>query len=143
MQDKISYSTKWDMIGVGASLFCAVHCLLLPLLVTTLPLLGMEMLENPAIETATLIISMLAGIAALYTGGYKSHHRRLWPMGVFVAGMIAMIAGNIAGFNRIASEAICKTAGIVCILTAHTANWVYRRRCCTHDSDHSHDLKSL
>jgi len=31
-----------DKVGIGASLLCAIHCALLPVLFTTLPLLGVD-----------------------------------------------------------------------------------------------------
>lgn len=138
MPDKVSYAIKWDVLGMTASLFCAIHCLLLPLLITTLPLLGIELLENPAVEICTLVISLLAGVVALYTG-YKKQHHRLWPIPVFVIGMIAMISGNLDIEYWNTSEAVFKSVGITCILTAHIANWKYRSNCNKHHCIHTPD----
>ncbi len=131
MTEKKTYHIKWDAIGISASLACAIHCLLLPVFVSTLPLLGIEIMENMALEIGTLAISMLAGSIALYAG-YKQHHRRLWPLLVFVLAMVCLIMGNALSALWAPSEVLFKSIGISGILTAHIANWRYGKNCPHH-----------
>lgn len=126
MSAKSSAIINWDTLGIGASLFCAIHCLLLPIVLSTLPLLGVELLENMVVEIAVLLISMLAGVFALYFG-YKRQHNKFWPILVFGLGMTAMITGNMHFQQWNAAESILKSVGVLCIVTAHIANWRYRK----------------
>jgi MerC mercury resistance protein len=41
---------NWDAIGIGASLACAIHCALLPLFFSSLPLMGINILHNTQFE---------------------------------------------------------------------------------------------
>lgn len=131
MTEKKTYHIKWDAIGISASLVCAIHCLLLPVFFSTLPLLGIELMENMTLEIFTIAISLLAGSSALYTG-YKKHHRRLWPLLLFVCSMAALILGNVLAPVWSPSELVFKSAGVTGILAAHIANWRYGKSCPHH-----------
>ena len=41
---------NWDALGITASLACAIHCALLPLFFTSLPILGINIIENPVVD---------------------------------------------------------------------------------------------
>ena len=66
-----------DKVGIGASLLCAIHCALLPVLFTTLPLMGVELLENEQVELGFILFSLVVGCFALYNGYKKHHHKKL------------------------------------------------------------------
>jgi len=44
-----------DKVGIGASLLCAIHCALLPVLFTTLPLMGVELLKSKHVEPGFIL----------------------------------------------------------------------------------------
>jgi len=61
--------SKWlDTIGIGASLACAIHCIALPVLFTTLSIFGVELLENRAVEITSIGISLVVGSWVLLRG---------------------------------------------------------------------------
>lgn len=77
-----------DKIGITATSLCAVHCILLPVLLPILPLLGLEFLADHAWEHVFLLLTAALGTIALLTG-FKRYHRRLYPLyllflGVFI-----------------------------------------------------------
>lgn len=109
----------WDVIGIGASIACAIHCILLPLVFTTLTLCGVEFIENKYLEILTILVSMCAGSWALIRG-YRKHHHRLSLVMYFVIGLLLMVAGNFA--HGMYAEILCKLAGAVLIITAHLKN---------------------
>lgn len=109
----------WDVIGIGASIACAIHCILLPLIFTTLTLCGVEFIENPFLEVLTIAISMCAGSWALIRG-YRKHAHRLSLIMYFVTGLLLMIAGNFA--HTIYLEMLCKLVGAGLVITAHVKN---------------------
>ena len=52
-----NYKSKWDSISISASLLCAIHCVVLPLFFTTLPLFNFDIIENIWIESFTILVS--------------------------------------------------------------------------------------
>jgi hypothetical protein len=122
---RIKYQLKWDAIGIGASLACAIHCVLLPVIFTTITLSGIEILENPYLEGLTLLISMSVGGWAIWRGYRKLHHRKNLLI-YFFAGLILMITGNFVSYMP--SEMGLKIIGAIFLITAHIKNL----RACKH-----------
>lgn len=62
----------FEKLGYSASFICAIHCTLMPILMTFLPLLGISMFADENLE---LILLLLSGISGLLTMcfGYKRH----------------------------------------------------------------------
>jgi len=109
-----------DKIGIGASLLCAIHCALLPVLFTTLPLLGVELLENENVELGFILFSLVVGCFALYNG-YKKHHHKILPICVFVAGIALLLFASFWLEDNM--ETSGKIAGAAFVITAHILNW--------------------
>lgn len=77
-----------DRIGITATSLCALHCILLPVLLPALPLLGLTFLADHAWEHTFLLITALLGTVALFSG-FKKYHRKIYPfyllfIGVFI-----------------------------------------------------------
>nr|WP_295868518.1 MerC domain-containing protein [uncultured Chitinophaga sp.] len=119
-----------DTIGIGASMLCAVHCAVLPLLFAALPLLGMEIAENDVLEYCLLLFSFLIGCLALGQG-YLRHHRRLLPLLLFVAGFALLLAGHF-WTEAAAAEYTLICIGAGAIVSAHLLNQRHRRYCRVH-----------
>ena len=117
------YIPIWDKISIGASLACTVHCILLPLLFGTLPLLGIELLENTALEIITIAISALLGGWAIYKGYYHFHRSKLVIL-LFITGIAALTIGNLV--EQEATEMAFKLTGAIALVTAHLRN---HRKC--------------
>ncbi|MBS0026101.1 MerC domain-containing protein [Chitinophaga sp. 22321] len=124
MEDNIMKRVSLDAIGIGASLACAVHCALLPLLITILPLLGSNMLENVALEYGLLSFSFLVGCFSLGRG-YFRYHRRVAPLLLFVLGFALLLGGHFGIAGGYWEPAII-FAGAVGVTGAHILNI---RRC--------------
>jgi len=127
---KSSYEAKWDAIGVGASLICAVHCVLLPVLFTTFTLFGIEILENAWLEVTTVLISMGFGGWAIWKG-YKRIHRQKSVLVYFLIGLLLMLVGNF--LHATTYEMGLKIAGAVLLIVSHVKNWKSCRDCEVHD----------
>jgi hypothetical protein len=120
-----TYKSKLDVAGMGVSIVCAIHCVLLPVFLTTLPLFGVEILGNIVFETITIILSAIIGSWALFRG-YRMYHHQLKPLVLFVVAMGFLVAAN---FYTGAIETILKTIAITGIITAHVLNWRYSKAC--------------
>lgn len=81
---------NWDALGITASLACAIHCALLPLFFTSLPIFGFNIIENRTLEIIMVLLAFVIGIFSLYHG-WKKHHHSFLPMLVFVVGFIFLV----------------------------------------------------
>jgi uncharacterized membrane protein YfcA len=112
------YRSRWDAIGIVASFACAIHCVLLPILFTTLTLCGIELLENVYLEMLTILVSMCAGSWALIKGFRKHQNKTLLIL--FFGGLVCMITGNLLASEY--AEIACKLTGSMLIIIAHLKN---------------------
>lgn len=83
-----------DAFGVTASILCAIHCAILPLLMASLPILGVNIIHNALFEYGMIALAFGIGTAALWHGFHR-HHRRLTPWFLFIGGMIFLIVKQI------------------------------------------------
>lgn len=109
---------NWDALGIAASVACAIHCALLPLFLTSLPLLGVNIIHNKAFETIMIVVALAIGINALYHG-YKKHHQNIWPLLLFACGMLFLIAKQV--WHN--AELILLIPAVTFIVTAHFLNF--------------------
>ena len=125
VMQKISmkYTGVSDKISIGVSLACAVHCVLLPLVFTTLPFLGIELMKNVFIESATISISLLIGGWAI-ANGYRKHHRNKIIPVLFAFGIAFLATGNLVHYKIL--EISLMFSGAALLITAHILNW---RKC--------------
>ena len=78
---------NWDAVGISASLLCAVHCAVLPLVVTSLPFFGINIIHNNYFEWGMISFAFVVGTNALFHG-YRIHHKNYRPMVLFAAGFV-------------------------------------------------------
>ena len=113
---------NWDGLGIATSIACAIHCALLPLLLTALPLFGINVLHNKSFEWLMIGIAITVGIYALYHG-YTKHHQSMIPLIIFFAGAGFLIAKQFSAVYEYSFLYIAVTF----IITAHYSNY----RSCT------------
>jgi hypothetical protein len=109
---------NWDALGIVTSLACAIHCALLPLFLTSLPLLGFNIIENTQFEYGMIVLAFVVGWYALHHGRKKHHHKWL-PLAVFSAGILFLIA-KMAWHDW---RNWFLLPAVVCIVTAHVLNY--------------------
>ncbi|MBV7528495.1 MerC domain-containing protein [Chitinophaga sp. sic0106] len=120
MIDRLFSRLNLDVLGIGASVLCAVHCALLPLLISALPLLGLHFTGHGLLEYCLLSVSFLAGSVALGRG-YWYRHRKVWPLLLFGIGFICLVAGHfIPLFHDYEGWIIALGAGL--LVAAHWGN---------------------
>ena len=122
---------NWDAIGIGASLACAIHCALLPLFFSSLPLLGINILHNPQFELGMILLSFAIGAYSLYHG-YKKHHHSFAPILLFSLGIVIMLSRMV--FRSIEIWLLFPAAFL--IIFAHISNHL---RCRVHNHAHEDD----
>ncbi|WP_426358832.1 MerC domain-containing protein [Pseudocolwellia sp. HL-MZ19] len=75
-----------DRIGITATSLCALHCILLPVLLPALPLLGLSFLADHQWEHFFLVVTAVLGTFALFSG-FRKYHRRIYPFYLLFLGI--------------------------------------------------------
>jgi MerC mercury resistance protein len=131
-------NTNWDALGIGASVACAIHCALLPLFLSSLPLFGINIINNITFEAGMILLALCIGSYSLYHG-YKKHHHSWLPLIVFFVGFIFLVLKQFF----IEYETWLLIPAVTFIISAHLLNY---RSCRIHghahadDCDHTHPL---
>lgn len=112
-----------DRLGIITSIACAIHCTVLPALVSTLPLLGFDILENKTIEWGMISLAFLFGTLSLYHG-YAHHHNKLLPLVLFLFGFTCLILNQAIAERFVL---IFIPASSIFIISAHVLNIYYCR----------------
>ena len=125
------FRINWDALGISASLACAIHCAILPLMLTSLPLMGVDIIDNMAFEYFMILLAVAIGVYSL-GHGYKKHHHSFIPLGVFFLGVIFLVVKQIWHSQQLVFLPIA----LVLIVYAHLRNL---RMCRQHNHAHSDD----
>ncbi|MFT4022997.1 MAG: MerC domain-containing protein [Flavihumibacter sp.] len=115
---------KYDHLGIITSIACAIHCTVLPLLVSVLPFLGAKLPELPWLEWLMIGLALCFGIVSLYHG-YRRHHHRLLPVVLFAAGFVCLLLNLLSGEAYVF---VLIPVAAVMIISAHTYNLYLLRR---------------
>ena len=82
---------NYDALGIAASVACAIHCAILPLILSSLPLFGINIINNGSFELFMIGLAMAIGVYSLWHG-YKKHHHKLYPVIFFTLGILCLVA---------------------------------------------------
>jgi hypothetical protein len=127
----MKFRINWDALGIGASLACAIHCALLPMFLSSLPLFGINIIHNTAFEIGMIVLALAIGTYSLYHG-YKKHHHSLLPLSIFFTGFILLVLKQFF----IEYETWLLIPAVLLIVTAHLINY---RSCRVHAHAHHDD----
>lgn len=114
------YRRGWDNAGMTASILCAIHCAIVPILITVLPLAGLGFLANPFVEWSMIAFALAIGSYAIGLSYFRVHHKMM-PAVFLLAGFLVIIGGHI--FTRGWHEAIVVPIGGLLIAAAHFVNY--------------------
>jgi hypothetical protein len=114
----MNLKVNWDGLGIITSLLCAVHCALLPILLTSLPLFGVNIIHNLLFEWGMIAIAAAVGAYSLYHGFIK-HHQQWLPAILFAVGIFFLIAKQL--FHQY--EIWLLIPAVILIVTAHYQNY--------------------
>jgi hypothetical protein len=108
-----------DFIGLYASLACAIHCAVLPIVVSVSAIGGLSFLEHGWFELGMIGFSTIIAGKALLEGYFKKH-RKTHPVFIGSLGIALLIGSQFAADNV---EAILATAGGLSVAFSHYINW--------------------
>ena len=125
---------NWDALGITTSLACAIHCAVLPLMLTSLPIFGINIIDNVSFEYLMILIAFVIGSYALWHG-YRKHHHNLIPLAVFSLGILFLF-GKQAWHEQ---QLWFLLPAVFAIVTAHYINYrLCRKANHCHKNDCSH-----
>ncbi len=130
----MNFRINWDALGITASLACAIHCALLPLFLSSLPILGFEIIDNVAFEYTMIGIAAAIGYYSLYHGWRKHHHIKT-PMLLFSLGMAFLLAKQFWHQYQF----FLLPPAVILIVSAHFLNFRYCKKanyCHSNDCQH-------
>lgn len=125
----MNFKINWDAFGIGTSVACAIHCAVLPLVATSLPIFGVNIIENGLFEWSMIALAFVIGIYAL-VHGFITHHQSWKPIIIFSAGFALLVLKQF--FHSYLIWFLIP--GVILIIVAHYIN--YRK--CHIDTKHQH-----
>jgi len=114
----MNHKINWDGLGVTTSLICAIHCAVLPLLFTSLPLFGGDIIHNDYFEWSMIALAFMIGVYSL-SNGFLKQHSQFFPLVIFCLGFSLLLAKEIF----IEFELIFLFPAIALIIAAHFFNY--------------------
>ena len=105
-------------MGIGTSIACAIHCAVLPIMLSSLPILGINIIHNLFFEWGMIALAFIVGSYSLFHG-YIKHHRSLIPVIIFSVGFIFLVLKQF--FPQY--EYLFLTIAVVLIISAHYYNY--------------------
>lgn len=120
-------------MGIATSIACAIHCTLLPILMSSLPIFGINIIHNSFFEWFMIGLAFMVGVYSLYHG-YIKHHRNNIPVIVFTIGFIFLIAKQVWH----GSENILLSIAVAFIIAAHFYNYrlCHKSKCSSEHHQH-------
>jgi MerC mercury resistance protein len=82
-----------DSFGTTISIACAIQCILFPLLIGVLPLVGLSFLAGDGVEKIFLLTSITLALASFYFGA--RYHKHLYILLFLVGGMALIVTGRV------------------------------------------------
>jgi hypothetical protein len=112
------HKINWDALGITTSILCAIHCALLPLVVASLPVLGVNIVHNSFFEYGMIVLAFAIGSWAL-SHGFRKHHRQYAPWLLFTGGMLLLIAKQLWHHY----EFRLLPFAVILVISAHIVNY--------------------
>lgn len=131
----MGFKINWDALGITASVACAIHCALLPLFLSSLPIFGVELIHNDFFEYFMIFLAFGIGAYALYHG-WKRHHHSWVPLLTFSVGILCLVGKQIWHSWQI----FLLIPAVILIVSGHYINYrLCRKASHCHEHDCAHD----
>ncbi|MEY3820073.1 MAG: MerC domain-containing protein [Bacteroidota bacterium] len=127
----MKFKINWDAFGIAASVACAIHCAVLPLILSSLPLFGINIIENQGFEFLMIALAFVVGVYSLYHGR-KKHHHSYYPMVLFAAGIGLLFIKSLLHSHSL----MLLLPAVSLVVIAHYLNY---KLCRVHNHAHADD----
>lgn len=120
-----------NRVSAILALACAIHCAAMPMLISVLPLIGMQFLASHLMEGLLLAFGIGTGAYGIVRT-YLQHRRESLPLTVFGIGTLLVAVGYF--FAPESVEPFVVSGGALTIAAAQVLNIRLSRKC----ADHQH-----
>ncbi|MFZ9171806.1 MAG: MerC domain-containing protein [Sediminibacterium sp.] len=127
----MKFKINWDAFGIATSVACAIHCAVLPLILSSLPLFGINIIENQGFEFLMIALAFMVGVYSLYHGR-KKHHHSYYPMVLFAAGISLLFIKSMLHSHSL----MLLLPAVSLVVSAHYLNY---KLCRVHNHAHADD----
>lgn len=127
----MKFKINWDAFGIAASVACAIHCAVLPLILSSLPLFGINIIENQGFEFLMIALAFIVGVYSLYHGR-KKHHHSYYPMLLFAVGIGLLFIKSVLHSHSL----MLLLPAVSLVVIAHYLNY---NLCRVHNHAHADD----
>ena len=120
-----------DRLGITATSLCALHCILLPVLMPFLAMFGLEILGSHDAEHMILFATLILGSIALFSG-FRRYHRKIYPF------YLLFLGGFIYWHKHSVEESVQPfmiIIGASLLVAAHVINLKLCNNCRSCDTD--------
>ncbi|HMB98568.1 MAG TPA: MerC domain-containing protein [Balneolaceae bacterium] len=140
MSKNITITGLWDRIGLSVSGICAVHCLLFPVLITTLPLWPIAFTIHEWAHP--VFIGLL--LPVVYFAARRSHFNKKIIL-FLVSGFLLIVSGWLIGHFWIGAwfETTATLIGSVMLIAGHWMNYRHHRTCQNKNHEHHPEVNNL
>ncbi len=122
----VDETQSWlDPLGAAASWLCAIHCIVLPFILSFVPLVGLSFLLSETTERIFIGISILLASLTLLPA-YFRQHRKLRALSLFSSGIALIFTSHLFLEESLVLKVIFLLSGAMLITGAHLVN---RRLC--------------
>jgi MerC mercury resistance protein len=90
-EDLMMVMEKVGKVGAGLSVACGIHCMLMPVLIAVLPLMGLGFFVHGWFEIGLMVSAIVLTLANLCWGVWQ--HRNVLPMLTLLSGMMWFYLG--------------------------------------------------
>ena len=126
-----------DFFGFFASFLCAIHCAVLPFVMTVGIFSGLSWLANPWLEVTFIILSIFLAVTSLYPS-YQHKHHNPTALTIAAVGFVLLFISRVVGHGSAVEVGTIVIGGLL-VATAHIVNWrllknqeVCSQTCCEH-----------
>jgi MerC mercury resistance protein len=119
---QMNIKLNWDALGIVTSIACAIHCALLPVLMSTLPVFGINIIDNVFFEWGMILLAFVVGSYSLFHG-YIKHHRTLMPVYIFFVGFLMLVIKQFFHKSEYRLDYWLLAAAVILIISAHYYNY--------------------
>lgn len=122
-----------DKIGLFLSALCALHCVLTPIIILSIPMMARYYLGSPLFHLVMAIMIIPVGLAAFISGVRHHKNKRVLYYGVPGLLIIGLVPFLVHSLGLPLNEVLLMLLGSYLLIRAH---WINRRACAC--SAHAH-----
>ncbi|NVJ46204.1 MAG: MerC domain-containing protein [Cytophagia bacterium] len=111
-------SLALDNWGMGVSLLCSIHCALMPVLIVSSAVAGLQIERLESLEVPMFIMAAVIGSVSVFLT--YLNRRKIQPVLFLFAGLLLIMAGGMVDFLWF--ETPFRVVGSLLIVSAHFVN---------------------